>query len=64
MEGNNNIDIGNPGDFYASNTIRIGDPFVAQFTTYIAGISGTAVSGVPVVVTDTWRGSLLIPLQR
>jgi hypothetical protein len=48
--GDNNIDIGNPGVFVESNTIRIGDPFVGQFTTYIAGITGTAVVGDAVVV--------------
>jgi hypothetical protein len=54
-EGNNNIDIGNGGDPYDSNTIRIGDPFVAQFTTYITGISGTAVTGASVVVTNSGK---------
>src|SRR5207244_9940372 len=52
VTGDNNIDIGNPGEFGESNTIRIGDPFVGQFATYIAGIIGTAVTGTPVVVTD------------
>jgi hypothetical protein len=50
VNGDNNIDIGNPGNSFESNTIRIGDPSVAQFTTYIAGITGTAVVGDAVVV--------------
>jgi hypothetical protein len=50
MCGSGNIDIANPGVFVESNAIRIGDPFVAQFTTYIAGITGTAVVGDAVVV--------------
>jgi uncharacterized coiled-coil protein SlyX len=62
VEGNNNIDIGTGGDPADSNTIRIG--VVTEYTdpdppnevhpvhtaTFIAGISGTAVVGDPVVV--------------
>jgi hypothetical protein len=52
--GNNNIDIGNTGVTGESNTIRIGgDPgfgFGSQTRTFIAGISGTPVTGAPVVV--------------
>jgi hypothetical protein len=58
--GNNNIAIENPGVAGESNTIRIGDvgtetncagfPLPAHTVTYIAGISGTAVVGDPVVV--------------
>jgi hypothetical protein len=44
---NNNIEIGNSGDFFDNNTIRIGD---IQTRTFIAGISGTAVVGDTVVV--------------
>ncbi len=43
----NNIEIGNGGDFFDNNTIRIGD---VQTATFIAGISGTAVVGDTVVV--------------
>jgi hypothetical protein len=43
----NNIEIGNAGDFFDDATIRIGD---VQTRTFIAGISGTAVTGSPVVV--------------
>ena len=59
--GDNNIDIGNIGMTAEANTIRIGtevfttDDFglnhPAHTATYIAGISGTAVSGAPVIVT-------------
>jgi hypothetical protein len=58
ITGNNNIDIGNPGDSSDSNTIRIGNPVafmdppcqphVRHTATYIAGISGVAVAGDPV----------------
>jgi len=43
----NNIEIGNAGDFNDNATIRIGD---VQTRTFIAGISGSAVVGSPVVV--------------
>jgi hypothetical protein len=44
---NNNIEIGNAGDFFDNNTIRIGD---VQTATFIAGISGAPVVGDTVVV--------------
>ncbi len=43
----NNIEIGNAGDFFDDATIRIGD---VQTKAFIAGISGSAVTGSPVVV--------------
>jgi hypothetical protein len=43
----NNIEIGNAGDFFDDATIRIGD---VQTRTFIAGISGSPVTGSPVVV--------------
>jgi hypothetical protein len=43
----NNIEIGNGGDFFDNATIRIGD---VQTRTFIAGISGSAVVGNTVVV--------------
>jgi hypothetical protein len=46
----NNIEIGNAGDFFDNATIRIGD---VQTRTFIAGISGSAVTGSPVVVDAT-----------
>lgn len=48
---NNNIDIGNAGVAAESNTIRIGG--TAQTATFIAGISGTTVTGVPVLVSGS-----------
>jgi hypothetical protein len=59
--GDNNIIIGNSGVVTESNTIRIGtvvagmncsDTQAAHTATYIAGISGTAVVGDPVVVDE------------
>jgi hypothetical protein len=47
--GDNNIDIGNPGVAGEANTVRIGTAGT-QIQTFIAGISGTAVTGTPVVV--------------
>jgi trimeric autotransporter adhesin len=49
--GDNNIDIGNAGTVGESNTIRIGNPL--QNATFIAGISGTAVTGTAVVVNGS-----------
>jgi hypothetical protein len=46
--GDNNIDIGNAGQAGESSTIRIG---FSQTTTFMAGISGAVVTGVPVVVS-------------
>src|SRR5258705_7963193 len=46
--GDLNIDIGNLGFAGEANTIRIGD--INQARTFIAGISGVAVSGATVVV--------------
>src|SRR5437762_3210522 len=51
--GSNNIDIGNRGVAGESDTIRIGGNvfgFGSQTAAFIAGISGTAVVGDPVVV--------------
>jgi hypothetical protein len=47
--GDNNIDIGNEGIADEANTIRIGTEGT-QENAFIAGISGTAVSGAAVVV--------------
>jgi hypothetical protein len=47
--GNNNIEIGNPGLAAETNAIRIGRQGT-QTQTYIAGISGAAVTGSDVVV--------------
>jgi len=50
--GDNNIDIYDEGVAGESNTIRIGTSGV-QTRTFIAGISGTAVTGVPVRVSSS-----------
>jgi uncharacterized coiled-coil protein SlyX len=47
--GNNNIDIGNVGIAAEANTIRLGTQGT-HTRTFIAGISGTAVTGSPVVL--------------
>ena len=52
----NNIHIGSVGSSSDSNTIRIGgavNGFPAQTAFFAAGISGTNVSGAPVVVSST-----------
>jgi uncharacterized coiled-coil protein SlyX len=46
---NNNIEIGNKGDSFDFNVIRIGTPSTHQ-ATFIAGISGVTVSGATVCV--------------
>jgi hypothetical protein len=61
--GNNNIDIGNAGVADESNTIRIGGQ-TTQTSTFIAGISGTAVSGVPVVVDGNGQLGVLASSER
>jgi hypothetical protein len=50
--GDANIDIGNPGVAAESNNIRIGVQGT-QMATFIAGISGTAVTGTAVVVNGS-----------
>jgi Chaperone of endosialidase len=62
LTGSNNIDLSNGGVVAEANTIRIGNqvPFTdleglmhpAHSTTFIAGVSGTTVSGSPVVVNS------------
>ncbi len=48
--GDNNIDFGNSGVAAEANTVRIGT-VATQTATFIAGISGTAVTGAAVVVS-------------
>jgi Chaperone of endosialidase len=52
--GDNNIDIGNSGVAGESNTIRIGTQGT-QNRTFIAGISGAAVIGRPVMINGNGR---------
>jgi hypothetical protein len=60
--GNNNIDIGNRGVSGESATIRIGS--TAQTRTFIAGISGQAVSGSPVYVNSGGQLGVLPSSER
>ena len=48
--GSNNIDIGNKGVAGDDSTIRIG---TSQRATFIAGISGTGISGTPVKINSS-----------
>jgi len=59
--GDNNIDIGNTGHPGEANTIRIGREF--QTATFIAGISGTPVAGVTVVVDGNGQLGVLVSSQ-
>jgi hypothetical protein len=61
--GNNNIDIGNPGRAGEANTIRIGTR-ETQSATFIAGISGTPVPGVPVAVNSDGQLGVAVSSQR
>jgi hypothetical protein len=56
--GDNNIDIGNEGGAAESSTIRIGTQGT-QTRTFVAGINGTGVTGVPVKVNAA--GQLGVP---
>jgi len=60
--GNNNIDIANRGVSGESATIRIGS--TAQTRTFIAGISGQAVSGSPVYVNSGGQLGVLPSSER
>lgn len=62
ITGNDNIDIGNRGFADDSGTIRIGS--AAQTRTFIAGISGQAVSGSPVYVNAGGQLGLLPSSER
>ena len=56
LTGSNNIEIGSLGTSADNNTIRIGS---TQTATYIAGVSGTAMTGADVVVSSTGRLGVL-----
>jgi len=68
LTGDNNIDIGNVGVAGESDTIRIGGDistgFGSQTATFIAGISGTAVAGVAVVVDSNGQLGTIASSQR
>ena len=61
--GDNNIDIGNVGGSHESNTIRFGTQGT-QTITFIAGISGASVTGIPVVINGNGRLGLRPSSQR
>jgi hypothetical protein len=61
--GSNNIDIGNAGVGGESATIRIGTAGT-QTATFIAGISGVAVTGDPVVVNSNGRLGVTVSSAR
>jgi trimeric autotransporter adhesin len=62
-EGDNNIYIGNPGAFVESGTVRIGTGGT-QTQTFIAGISGTAVTGTAVVVDSNGQLGVAASSER
>ena len=72
--GDNNIDIGNVGVAAEANTIRIGTQVAStdigglthpvHTATYIAGITGTPVAGVGVVVDGNGRLGVLVSSER
>jgi len=61
--GSNNIDIGNLGVAAESGTIRIGTTST-HTATYIAGISGTSVTGSAVVVSSTGQLGVTVSSER
>ena len=58
LTGSNNIEVGSSGTSSDNNTIRLGTQGT-QTATYIAGISGTAMSGADVVVSSSGRLGVL-----
>jgi hypothetical protein len=63
VAGSNNIDIGGAGSGNESNTIRIGNNNT-QSATYIAGISGTGVTGSAVEVTSSGQLGIALSSAR
>jgi hypothetical protein len=61
--GSNNIDIGNLGVAAEAKTIRIGVQGT-QTATYIAGISGSAMTGDGVVVSNTGKLGIVMSSAR
>jgi hypothetical protein len=58
LTGSNNIEIGSTGTSADNNTIRLGTQGT-QTATYVAGISGTAMTGADVVVSSSGRLGVL-----
>src|SRR5204863_6102174 len=61
--GNSNIDIGNPGVAAEANTTRVGTQGT-QRRAFIAGISGTAITGTPVVVNASGQLGVAASSER
>jgi hypothetical protein len=61
--GSNNIDIGSAGVTAESKTIRVGTPGT-HTATFIAGISSSAVTGNPVVVSSTGKLGIVMSSAR
>src|SRR6476659_7135349 len=61
--GNNNIDIGNAGVAAETNTIRVGTQGT-QRKAFIAGISGTAVTGSSVVINASGQLGIAASSER
>jgi hypothetical protein len=61
--GNNNIDIGNVGVAAEANTVRVGTQG-NQRRAFIAGISGTAVTGASVVVNTSGQLGVAVSSER
>ena len=61
--GSNNIDIGNQGVAAEAKTIRIGEQG-NQIRTFIAGISGSPITGTSVVVNSTGRLGTVASSER
>jgi hypothetical protein len=61
--GTNNIDIGHTGNSTESGVIRIGTAS-SQTSAYIAGISSSMVSGVPVLVNGSGQLGISISSER
>ncbi len=61
--GNNSINIGSAGRSFESHTIRIGRQGV-HTTTYLAGISGAAVTGSEVAVNGSGRPGVAVSSAR
>lgn len=61
--GSNNIEVGNAGGSGEANTIRIGTQGM-QTGAYIAGISGTAVTGSDVIIISAGQLGIVAGTAR
>lgn len=60
--GDNNVYIGNPGEANESNTIRIGNN--SSVATFLSGINGINIIGVPVLVSVTGQLGITVSSER